>query len=169
MIGIVLIVCVVGCFYLIDIFKLNKEDYEFESFQTFLNDNFFPVLNDTFKHLDQAADELEEETFLDWYLIQGGIEENVAFQAQLEETETIVLDEDANGPSTLQLKKNILEQIIVLQETFELLYNAAETKDAPSDALHEAFTAKVEKLSNLSEVMNTIIEDNDDIEEAGSF
>ena len=168
-IAIVLVICVFGGFYLFDILKLNKEDYEFTSFQSFLNENFFPVLNDTFKHFDQAADELEDDTFLEWYLNLDGLEENEAFQKRVVNTERIVFDEEVNGTSTLSLKKNILEQIDVLQETLDLLYDAAEVQAGSTDELHQAFTVKIEELSNLSEVMNTIMEANDEVEEAGSF
>lgn len=168
-IGLVLIVCIFGGFYLFDMFKLNKEDYEFTAFQNFLNENFFPVLNDAFKHFDQAADTLEDETFLDWYLNLEGMEENEALQAEIAEAERNIFDEEVKGPNSLSLKKNILEQIVVLQETFDLLDSAVKANNVPSNKLHQGFTANIKELSSLSEEMNMILKVNDDKEEAGSF
>ena len=160
-IGLVLIICFFEFFYITDIFKVNKESYEFKAFQKVLDESFFPVLNDAFKHLDQAADELEDNTFLDWYLTLDGLTENEEYQAKIEETEKKILEEDVKGIKTIHLKKNILQQIIVLEETFELLHNAATDQTGEKNLkLLDSFTANIEELTELSEQMNGIFEEN---------
>lgn len=159
------VIIIFGVFYMMDYLKIKKDHYEFVAFQNFLNEGFFPVLNDSFLHLDQAADELEGSTFVEWYQQAEGLEENAMFQAKIEDTEIKVLDEKVQGENSLRLKKNILEQIMLLQDTFILLYDSANKTELSTTALHEAFSANVEGLSLLSEQMDTIIEENTVVEE----
>ena len=161
----VAIIIIFGVFYMLDYVKIKKDHYEFVAFQNFLNEGFFPVLNDSFLHLDQAADELEASTFIEWYQHAEGLEENTIFQAKIEDTEMKVLDEEVRGENTLQLKKNILKQIVLLQDTFILLYDSASKPDLSTTALQEAFASNIEGLSLLSEQMDTIIEENMVVEE----
>ena len=161
----VAIIIIFGVFYMMDYVKIKKNHYEFVAFQNFLNEEFFPVLNDSFLHLDQAADELEASSFIEWYRHAEGLEENAMFQATIEETELKVLDEEVRGENTLRLKKNILEQIMLLQDTFILLGESANKSELSKTALQKAFSSNVEGLSLLSEQMETIIEENTVVEE----
>ncbi|QCR32716.1 hypothetical protein [Lysinibacillus sp. SGAir0095] len=164
-IGFVLVIGVFGIFYLTDYYKINKEAYEVRAFQNLLNEEFFPVLNDAFAHMDQAADELEEKTFIDWYLQAGGRDENAELQEKIEETRNTVLEEEVKGTTSVPLKKNILEQIAALEETLMLLSTAAETDEDPYSLIHEQFTYKIDELYSLSEQMDLLLDENNSIKE----
>ena len=159
-IALIVIICTFGVFYLLDLYKINKAEYEFKVFQSFLNETFFPVLNESFEHLDQVADELEGNTFIEWYLEADGMNVNLAFQEKIEETKAEVKEKVVKGENTNNIKNNILNQIVVLQETFELLYTTAEADRSTYTQLHDTFTSKIEKLLVLSEQMEKLMEVN---------
>lgn len=160
-IGVIVVVGFFVLFYLGDIIKVNKDRYEFTTFRSLLIEAFFPVLNDSYKHFDQAADEIDSNTFNDWYVLQNGLGENIEFQARVKEAEDRISLEKVSGEQALKLKDNSLKQLLELQEAFEILYDASNDKTTSEFNAHKkAFTTKVEKLSVLMEDMNANLNKN---------
>ncbi|MCP1145071.1 hypothetical protein [Lysinibacillus endophyticus] len=157
----VVIVGILVIFFFGDFSSKNHEEQEFLAFQQFLNDEFFPISNDCFDHLNQAVDELYAFTFSDWYFNGDGRDENGILQSDLEQIEDDVLLYEIKYNQALALKKNILNQIESLKETLQLLSNAPSEEDEKS---FERFRLKlitmIEILSTEMDEMNKLLESN---------
>ncbi|SOC05663.1 hypothetical protein SAMN05880501_10493 [Ureibacillus xyleni] len=155
------IVGILAIYFFGDFSINNKEEQEFINFQQFLNDEFFPVSKDCFDHFNQAVDELYAFTFSEWYFIEDGSEENINLQETLQQVEDNVLLNEVKTDQSIELKKNILNQIVSLKETLQLLYNAPTEDDQQSfEQFRLKFISMVDELSIEMEEMNTLFETN---------
>ncbi|RUL48700.1 MULTISPECIES: hypothetical protein [Lysinibacillus] len=157
-IGIIFVIVVYLIFFG-DFSQFNQEQQEFKAFIEDLDDTFFQLSEDSFHHFNEVVDALDNQTFTQWYFSEGGREENITLQGKIEDAQEDLLLEELHYEPALLLKDNIIEQLILFDDTFNLLYNSPSNKeDTDFSQLKLNFTKKVDELTILGEKMEEIIE-----------
>lgn len=79
-------------------------------------------------HIITASDKIANLEFADWYLADtAGLDENYGLQEELKALKEEIINKDVKHPDTLAYKKNILNQIGLLEECLGTLNTNAVT------------------------------------------
>ncbi|MFJ7679742.1 hypothetical protein ACIQXQ_17020 [Peribacillus sp. NPDC097198] len=119
--GIVVIIVILGTLFAISFNNTSKQINEFVSFRDYIDNEYTPLFKTINTHLDQSAEKIGDQDFSTWYLVENGLGENQEIQKELENIEDKIINKDVKYADTLDYKKNILNQIKILEDCIETL------------------------------------------------
>jgi uncharacterized coiled-coil DUF342 family protein len=155
LIGLLVIVAIGGTLLSIKIISANKQTEEFYSFREYLDKEYFPLLEDTRKHITKAGETTDAFARSEWYVLENGIEENFELNKRLDVAKEKIINKDVKYEDTLALKENILNSITQNKKVLKTV----ETYNGIDDSLiyDELFSEEVDKLSKDIDEMNEIL------------
>lgn len=155
LIGLLVIVAIGGTIISAKIISTKKQTNEFYAFREYLDKEYFPLLEDTRKHISKAGVTTDPFARSDWYVLENGLEENYELNRRLDTAREKIINKDVKYEDTLALKKNILNSITQNKEVLKTveIYNGID------DVLiyDDLFSKEVDKLSKNIDEMNKIL------------
>lgn len=156
--GVLVIIAIAGTLITLAVKDADAEMEEFIAFREYLDIEYFPAFNKATEHIEVAADKISTWEFADWYLGETGLEENYEIQRELEQLKENLINKDVEHPDTLKLKKNILNQIGLLEDSFETLNLNSTSSDIDElQLLDDMVSQDINNLSKNIEEMNDIL------------
>lgn len=153
LIGIVFIVAIIGISLGVFINKEYNKREEFLSFRDYVDEVYTPTFEKSQEHMNTATDKISNWEFTEWYLIEAGLEENFDIQRELKDAREKVTNKDVKYPDTLEYKKNILNQITLIEKELENLKNS-DVSTYDLEALKTLDMLIAEDIKNLHENIN---------------
>lgn len=160
-----LFIILIGIFLLIIFFPGYFTDYsqskEFEALYETLDDKFFPLVDCISDHLSKSEEKMNQLQFTTFYLLEGGMEENLEMQQKIVELKSELMNFNVQYPDTIALKENVIQQLNVLKKLLEKMYNAPPNLDVMNFQMFQnEYEKDIEIQSQLLEKMDYILEKN---------
>lgn len=150
----VVVILIVGLVFWIN--DSNKKSEEFVAFRELLDEEYFPILNESGDYFDTL---IEHENDIGTYFVEEGFDVNLDLQNRLKEANDIIIKTDVKYEDTHALKQNILTTISDLEDLLDTLYtmSPSEYENEEIEVFYDMLSLGANDLSKQVDEMNEIL------------
>lgn len=167
--GVILTVLALVIFTVQQVLALSKEKEEFYALREMLDEQYFPILKDSasfYEEIPELSSDIDDFTwilsdYINWYLIEGGMEEYFKNKNTFEAAETVIWNYPVSTEDAIALKNNVLQTISLNLETLDDIDTDStadpDIVEEPSTRLLDNLTQNVNSIEVKVEEMNKIL------------